>query len=71
MDADLCEDHDETVSLDEGGAGEESAIQGDALESNVSTNESTQRVESLRKLVTTLRASTLEVENDRACAEDT
>ena len=70
MDADLCEDHDETASLDEGGAGEESAIQGDALESNVSTSESTQRVESLRKLVTTLRASTLEAENDRACAED-
>ena len=42
MDADLCEDHDETVSLDEGSTGEEGAIQGDALERNVSTNESTQ-----------------------------
>ena len=70
MDADLCEDHDETASLDEGGAGEESAIQGDALESNVSTNKLTQRVESLRNLVTTLRASTLEAGNDRACAEN-
>ena len=41
MDADLCEDHDETASLDEGGAGEESAIQGDALESHVSNYELT------------------------------
>ena len=70
MDADLCEDHDETASLDEGGAGEESAIQGDALESHVSNYESTQREESLMKQVTILRASAQRAQKERACAED-
>ena len=70
MDADLCEDHDETASLDEGGAGEESAIQGDALESHVSNYESTQREESLMKQVIILRASAQRAQTERACAED-
>ena len=70
MDDDLCEDHDETVSLDEGGAGEEGALQGDALESNVSTNESTQREKSLMEHVNVLRASAQRAQKERACAED-
>ena len=41
----MCEDHDETVSLDERGAREEGTLQVDALESSMSTNESTQSVE--------------------------